>query len=64
MDENIELVFHGFLNLSMKEKMKLVGVMNEYFDSTDRESIRKMADARFDSIDYQFVKTPCKCCGR
>lgn len=64
MNENITLVFHGFLNLTMKEKMKLVEAMNEYFDSTQREPIREENEARFQLINFETEKKLCKCCGR
>lgn len=40
MNENITLVFHGFLNLTNLEKLKLVEEINNYFDSNNREPIR------------------------
>ncbi len=33
MEENITVVFHGFLNLPNLEKLKLVEAINEHFDS-------------------------------
>lgn len=62
MDENITVVFHGFLNLSAKEKLKLVEAINEYFDSNEREPIRADWDKKFGEIDLE--KNNCKCCGR
>lgn len=64
MDENITLVFHGFLNLTMKEKMKLVEAMNEYFDSNQREPIRDENEVKFKQINFETEKRVCKCCGR
>ncbi len=40
MEENGTLVFHGFLNLSAKEKLRLTEEINRYFDSNDRDPIR------------------------
>lgn len=62
MNENTIVVYHGFLNLSMKEKKQLVDAMNEYFDSMNREPIREAAEKQFVQIDLE--KTKCKCCGR
>lgn len=63
MDENITMVLHGFFNLTMKEKMRLVEAMNEYFDSTNREPIREKNEAEFKKIGFD-SNTNCKCCGR
>ena len=62
MNENTAIVFHGFLNLAMKEKKQLVDAMNEFFDSMNREPIREAAEQEFQKIDLK--KTKCKCCGR
>lgn len=62
MDENITNVFHGFLNLSAKEKLKLVEAINEYFDSNEREPIRADWEKKFAEIDLE--KSGCRCCGR
>jgi len=62
MNENTIIVYHGFLNLSMKEKKQLVDAMNEYFDSMHREPIRAAAEKQFARLDLD--KTKCKCCGR
>jgi hypothetical protein len=62
MNENTIIVYHGFLNLSMKEKKQLVDAMNEYFDSMNREPIRAAAEKQFAQLDLD--KTKCKCCGR
>ena len=62
MNENITIVFHGFLNLTGKEKLKLVEEINRYFDSNDREPIREENEQKFSDLDL--TKTTCKCCGR
>jgi hypothetical protein len=62
MNENTIIVYHGLLNLSMKEKKQLVDAMNEYFDSMHREPIRAAAEKQFAQLDLD--KTKCKCCGR
>lgn len=64
MEENITLVFHGFLNLSAKEKLKLVEEINEYFDSNDREPIRAENNEKFAAIDWNSPDRICQCCGR
>lgn len=64
MEENITLVFHGFLNLSAKEKLKLVEEINEYFDSNDRDPIRAENDEKFAAIDWNLPENICKCCGK
>ena len=61
MNENITLVFHGFLNLTNLEKLKLVEEMNNYFDSMNREPIRAENEANFKKLD---LSKPCKCCGK
>ncbi len=64
MEENIALVFHGFLNLTAKEKLKLVEEINDYFDSNDREPIRAENEAKFALIDWNLPEKRCKCCGK
>ena len=65
MDENVTLVFHGFLNLSMKEKMKLISEINYYFDSNEREPIRAANEMQFKEIDLNSAGgIICKCCGK
>jgi hypothetical protein len=62
MDENITVVFHGFLNLSAKEKLKLVEAINEYFDATEREPLRAVWEEKFREVNFE--KNKCKCCGK
>ncbi len=64
MNENITVVFNGFLNLPNLEKLELVNAINDYFDSNDRESIRAAADERFAAIERDAAGFECKCCGR
>lgn len=64
MNENIPLVFHGFLNLTNLEKLKLVEQINDYFDSNNREPIREENDGQFQKIDTNQPDWKCKCCGR
>ena len=60
--EDVTIVFHGFLNLTGKEKLRLVEAINEYFDSNEREPIRAENEVEFAKIDLAGKK--CKCCGR
>ena len=64
MEENITVVFHGFLNLTNLEKLKLTEEINNYFDSNNREPIRAENEAKFQSIDLQVANQICKCCGK
>jgi hypothetical protein len=64
MENNVTVVFHGFLNLTAKEKLKLVEAINEYFDSTERDSLRAANEAEFAKIDFSLKENTCKCCGR
>lgn len=64
MSENVTLVFHGFLNLTAKEKLQLVENINNYFDSNDREPIRAENETEFRRIDRNSSEKKCKCCGK
>lgn len=64
MEENITLVFHGFLNLTAKEKLRVVEEINNYFDSNDREPIRAEYERKFAAIDWNLPEKKCKCCGK
>jgi len=64
MEENITLVFQGFLNLTAKEKLRLVESINEYFDSNQRESIRAAWDEKFAALRLGAPDKQCKCCGK
>lgn len=61
MEENITLVFHGFLNLTAKEKLRLTEEINRYFDSNNREPIRAENEAKFQELK---LESGCKCCGK
>ncbi len=63
MEENITIVFHGFLNLTNLEKLKLTEQINNYFDSNDREPIRDDNESRFREISSDAPDKKCKCCG-
>ena len=64
MNENITVVFHGFFNLPNLEKLKLTEMINEYFDSMEREPIRSANEEKFAAIDFDQPELKCKCCGR
>ena len=64
MEENITLVFRGFLNLNGKEKLKLVEEINNYFDSTEREPIRAENETKFREFENVGIITNCRCCGK
>ncbi len=64
MEENVTVVFHGFLNLTAKEKLKLTQEINNYFDSNDREPIRTENEAQFQNLDFNAPDKICKCCGK
>ncbi len=62
--DDITIVFHGFLNLTGKEKLRLVESINDYFDSNDREPIRAENEEAFAKLKIEPGSTVCKCCGR
>ena len=64
MEENVTLVFHGFLNLNGREKLKLVEEINNYFDSNNREPIREEIEIKFKDIDFCKSGKSCVCCGK
>ncbi|MBX3243069.1 MAG: hypothetical protein KF685_01215 [Acidobacteria bacterium] len=63
-DNNITVLFNGFLQLPNLEKLKMVNAINEYFDSNDREVIRKENDEKFSEITFSNEGTKCVACGR
>ena len=64
MKENITVLFDGFLNLPNLEKLKLVKAINDYFDSNDREPIRRANEAKLAEINFDASESKCRCCGR
>ena len=64
MEENVTIVFHGFLNLTNLEKLKLTEEINNYFDSMNREPIRAANETKFQDVDLSSPGKSCKCCGR
>ena len=64
MEENVTVVFHGFLNLTAKEKLRLTEAINDYFDSNDRDPIRAENETNFKNLDLSANGKTCKCCGK
>jgi len=64
MTDNVAIVFHGFLNLPNLEKLQLVEAVNEYFDSMDREPIRRENEEKFSKLGVGSEARKCTCCGR
>lgn len=64
MEENVTIVFHGFLNLTNLEKLKLTEEINNYLDSMNREPIRAEWEEKFKKIDLSASDKKCKCCGK
>lgn len=62
MNDDITIIFNGFLNLPNLDKLKLVEAINEYFDANEREPIRKANDEKFAELDL--TERTCCCCGR
>jgi hypothetical protein len=63
-EENVTLVFHGFLNLTNLEKLKLTEKINNYFDSMNREPIRAENEEKFQKLKLDAVGKICQCCGK
>lgn len=60
---DVAVVFNGFLGLSMKEKFRLVDLMNEFFDYPDkRADIRKNNEQSVENATAAGERRPCKCC--
>ncbi len=60
---NVQVVFNGFLALSMKEKLRLVDTMNEFFDYPDRrEKMRRDNEEMVVTYESGSRIEPCKCC--
>ena len=69
MDEGssdaVATVFNGFLALSMKEKVSLANILNDFFDHPDRrEDMRKKNEDRVARLDFGPDANQCKCCRR
>ena len=64
-NDNVAIVFNGFLALSMKEKVSLVNILNDFFDHPDRrEQIRKRNEDRVSQFKLDLDTVQCKCCRR
>ena len=64
MNLKTSTVFHGFLQLPNLEKLEVVNAINDYFDSTDRETIRAAADAEYEQLTADQTSNECPCCGK
>ena len=64
MNLKTSTVFHGFLQLPNLEKLEVVNAINDYFDSTDRETIRASADAEYAQLTADQTSNICPCCGK
>jgi hypothetical protein len=65
LSDNIAIVFNGFLALSMKEKVRLVDVLNDFFDHPDkREELRRINEQRVGEISFVSDERTCGCCRR
>lgn len=62
MNEKVTLVFNGFLNLTNLEKLKMTEMINDYFDSNDREPIRAANEVKFNKMDLDKARHLCPCC--
>lgn len=63
-EENVTMVFQGFLNLTNLEKLKLTEKINEFLDSMNREPFRAKAEADFVKIKIGENGKKCVCCKR
>ena len=63
-EENVTMVFQGFLNLTNLEKLKLTEKINEFFDTLDREPLRAKAQEDFKKISIGANGKKCVCCKR
>lgn len=64
-NERIAVVFNGFLALSMKERVELVDVLNEFFDYPDkRASMREENEKSVKDLVELGTSGPCPSCRR
>ncbi|HQU82848.1 MAG TPA: hypothetical protein PKY59_06975 [Pyrinomonadaceae bacterium] len=63
-EDNITIVFQGFLNLTNLEKLKLTEKINEYLDTLNREPLRAAAEAEFKKLNVGENDKKCVCCQR
>ena len=64
MNKDAIVVLHGFFQLPNLEKKKRIEVINDYFDSMDREPIRAEYDEAFAQLKSNDPSFECKCCKR
>ena len=64
MNIDTEVVLQAFLKLPNLQKLKMINVLNEYFDSNDKETVRSEHDRRFAGLVAAKQISECKCCGR
>lgn len=64
MNDDVVHVFNGFLRLRNLDKLAMVEAINEYFDSIDRETIRRNADLRYQDLLDSPNQPVCTCCDR
>lgn len=63
--ERIAIVFNGFLALSMKEKVRLVDTLNNFFDHTGlREGLRAENEEKVRGLVKSDLHLVCGCCRR
>ena len=61
----VAVVFNGFLDLSMKEKISLVNILNDFFDHPDkRGGLRRENEERVAEMNFGAADEVCGCCRR
>lgn len=63
LERDALIVFNGFLRLPTRQKMDIVNAVNEYFDSNDRDPLRKGYEDEMAEIRASADAPDCKCCG-
>jgi hypothetical protein len=65
MNKDLHVVFNGFLHLPNLDKLGFVELINEYFNSNEKETIRNHHDSVYaDVFDPYDGNDKCVCCGR
>lgn len=64
MNKDALIVLRGFFQLPNLQKKKVVDLINDYFDSLNREAIRSEIDQDFENLRDSDMSFECKCCGR
>jgi len=62
MKDDLTMVFHGFLNLPNLDKLKLVEIMNDYFDNLDRREAIRAENAQAFKTASDKPDFSCICC--